>query len=200
MNNKQYFLVTKIDNQNYSIIQGPNYLPESFGPTSGFNFLEQNSPELLSDLTWQGSPNLAFWVAIFNEKPSININQNLIENKTLNIAEKTCTISYSIQNADTSEIEIRTQQLKQNIRTIRDRYLLITDFTQLSDAPISDAAKLDFKNFRQQLRTMLDIPDVTQAVWPTIPTSAPNITIPPFPPMPSFNTASTFPPMPSFNA
>jgi len=200
MNNKQYFLVTKIDNQNYSIIQGPNYLPESFGPTSGFNFLEQNSPELLSDLTWQGSPNLAFWVAIFNEKPSININQNLIENKTLNIAEKTCTISYSIQNADTSEIEIRTQQLKQNIRTIRDRYLVMTDFTQSSDAPMSDAAKLDFRNFRQELRTMLDIPDVTQAVWPTIPTSAPNITIPPFPPMPSFNTASTFPPMPSFNA
>ena len=81
MNNKQYILVTKIDNQNYSIIQGPNYLPESFGPTSGFNFLEQNSPELLSDLTWQGSPNLAFWVAIFNEKPSININQNLINNE-----------------------------------------------------------------------------------------------------------------------
>ena len=200
MNNKQYFLVTKIDNQNYSIIQGPNYLPESFGPTSGFNFLEQNSPELLSDLTWQGSPNLAFWIAIFNEKPSININKNLIENKTLNIAEKTVTVSYSIQNADPSEIEIRTQQLKQNIRTIRDRYLVMTDFTQSSVAPMSDAAKLDFRNFRQELRTMLDIPDVTQAVWPTIPTSAPNITIPPFPPMPSFNTASTFPPMPSFNA
>jgi hypothetical protein len=200
MNNKQYFLVTKIDNQNYSIIQGPNYLPESFGPTSGFNFLEQNSPELLSDLTWQGSPNLAFWVAIFNEKPSINIDQKLIETKTLNVAEKTCTISYSIQNADTSEIEIRTQQLKQNIRTIRDRYLVITDFTQSSDSPMSDAAKLDFKNFRQQLRTMLDIPDITEAVWPTIPTSAPNITIPSFPPMPSFNGISAFHPIPSFNA
>jgi hypothetical protein len=200
MNNKQYFLVTKIDNQNYSIIQGPNYLPESFGPTSGFNFLEQNSPELLSDLTWQGSPNLAFWVAIFNEKPSINIDQKLIETKTLNINEKTCTISYSIQNADTSEIEIRTQQLKQSIRTIRDRYLVITDFTQSSDSPMSDAAKLDFKNFRQQLRTMLDIPDITQAVWPTIPTSAPNITIPTFPPMPSFDGVSGFHPMLGFNA
>jgi hypothetical protein len=200
MNNKQYFLVTKIDNQNYSIIQGPNYLPESFGPTSGFNFLEQNSPELLSDLTWQGSPNLAFWVAIFNEKPSINIDQKLIETKTLNINEKTCTISYSIQNADTSEIEIRTQQLKQSIRTIRDRYLVITDFTQSSDSPMSDAAKLDFKNFRQQLRTMLDIPDITQAVWPTIPTSAPNITIPPCPPMPSFDGVSGFHPIPGFNA
>ena len=83
---------------------------------------------------------------------------------------------------------------------IRDQYLVITDFTQLSYSPISDAAKLDFKNFRQQLRTMLDIPDITQAVWPTIPTSAPNITIPPFPPMPSFDGVSGFHPMLGFNA
>jgi hypothetical protein len=69
----------------------------------------------------------------------------------------------------------------------RDQYLLLTDFTQLSDAPISDIAKNDFKTFRQQLRSMLDIPDVTQAVWPTIPTSASNISLPPFPPMPTFN-------------
>lgn len=56
-----------------------------------------------------------------------------------------------------------------------------------SDGITVNTAKLDFKNFRQQLRVMLDIPDITQAVWPTIPTSAPNISIPPFPPMPSFN-------------
>jgi hypothetical protein len=69
----------------------------------------------------------------------------------------------------------------------RDQYLLLTDFTQLSDAPISDTAKNDFRIFRQQLRSMLDITDITQAVWPTIPTSASNISLPPFPPMPSFN-------------
>ena len=62
--NNQYFLVTKIDNENYSIIQGPNYLPESFGETSGFNVLEDNSPELLLDLSWQQNPNLGFWKAI----------------------------------------------------------------------------------------------------------------------------------------
>jgi hypothetical protein len=34
---------------------------------------------------------------------------------------------------------------------------------------------------------MFNIEDYNQLAWPTIPTSAPNITIPPFPPMPSFN-------------
>lgn len=183
----KYFLIKKTSDNTYTIINGPDYLPESFGSTSGFNNLEINAPELLTDLSWQDNTDLGFWLAIFDDKPIININQKLIENYTINASTKTCKVSYTIENIQSTEIDIRTTQLKHSIRMIRDRYLLITDFTQLSDAPISDAAKLDFRNFRQQLRVMLDIPDITQAVWPTIPTSAPNITIPPFPPMPSFN-------------
>ena len=196
----KYFLIKKLSDNTYTIINGPNRLPESFGSTSGFNNLETSAPELLPDLTWQDNPDLGFWLAVFDNKPTININQKLIENYTVDASTKTCKVYYTIQDIESSEVNIRTTQLKQNIRMIRDKYLLITDFTQLSDAPISDAAKLDFKNFRQQLRTMLDIPDITQAVWPTIPTSAPNITIPPFPPMPSFNSNSAFHPIPSFNA
>ena len=196
----KYFLIKKFPDDTLAILNGPSYLPESFGTSFRFNDLEIVNPDLLLDLTWQDNPDLGFWLAVFDNKPTININQKLIENYTVDASTRTCKVSYTIENIESSEVNIRTTQLKQNIRMIRDKYLLITDFTQLSDAPISDAAKLDFKNFRQQLRTMLDIPDVTQAVWPTIPTSAPNITIPPFPPMPSFNTASTFPPMPSFKA
>ena len=183
----KYFLIKKLSDNTYAIINGPNRLPESFGSTSGFNNLETSAPELLPDLTWQDNSDLGFWLAVFDEKPSCNIDQKLIESHTVEPSTKTCKVSYTIENIQSSEVNIRTTQLKQNIRMIRDKYLVITDFTQLSDSPISDAAKLDFKNFRQQLRTMLDIPDVTQAVWPTIPTSAPNISIPPFPPMPSFN-------------
>ncbi len=183
----KYFLIKKFPDSTLAILNGPSYLPESFGTTFRFNDLEIVNPDLLLDLTWQNNADLGFWLAIFDDKPIININQKLIENYTIDGSTKTCKVSYAIQNKESSEIDILTTQLKQSIRMIRDKYLLITDFTQLSDAPISDAAKLDFRNFRQQLRVMLDIPDITQAVWPTIPTSAPNITIPPFPPMPSFN-------------
>lgn len=183
----KYFLIKKQNDQSYVILSGPDYLPQTFNNTSGFNNLETNAPDLLPDLAWQENPDLGFWLAVFDDKPTININQKLIENYTINSSTKTCRVSFIVQNIESSEIDIRVTQLKNNIRMIRDKYLVITDFTQLSDAPISDAAKLDFKNFRQQLRVMLDIPDITQAVWPSIPTSAPNISIPPFPPMPSFN-------------
>ena len=69
------------------------------------------------------------------------------------------------------------------ILLIMEGYLKLTDFTQLADAPISDQAKTDFLTFRQQLRSMFDIEDYSQLTWPTIPSSAPNITIPPFPPI-----------------
>jgi len=36
MSSNQYFLVNKVDIQNYFIIQGPMKLPDTFGPTSGF--------------------------------------------------------------------------------------------------------------------------------------------------------------------
>lgn len=183
----KYFLIKKTSDDTYIIINGPDFLPQSFGLTSCFNNLEKNAPELLTDLSWQDNPDLGFWLAIFDNKPSININQKLIENYSINVSTKTCKVSYAIENLESAEIDIRIKQLKQSIRIIRDRYLVMTDFTQLPDAPISDAAKLDFKNFRQQLRILLDIPDITQAVWPTIPTSAPNINISPFPPMPNFN-------------
>lgn len=183
----KYFLIKKFPDGTLAILNGPSYLPESFGTTFRFNDLEIVNPDLLLDLTWQNNADLGFWLAIFDNKPIININQKLIENYTINASTKTCKVSYTIQNVESAEIDIRTTQLKQSIRMIRDKYLVMTDFTQLSDAPISDVAKLDFKNFRQQLRVMLDISDITQAVWPSIPTSAPNISIPPFPPMPSFN-------------
>jgi hypothetical protein len=76
MSTNQYFLVNKLDSENYFIIQGPTQLPDNFGPTSGFNILEESSPELLPDLTWQQNPNLGFWKAIFDAEPDYNISQS----------------------------------------------------------------------------------------------------------------------------
>lgn len=175
---KQYVLV--VNNQ---IISTPAPLPNNYKNISNLFAL---SDEQLSDLSWSGNDE-GFWVVTSDPLPSITIEQKIETSYALNIQNKSCHQSYTVVNVTPTEEEIRKNKIKSEIRMIRDQYLVITDFTQLPDAPISDAAKLDFKNFRQQLRTMLDIPDVTQAVWPTIPTSAPNISIPPFPPMPSFN-------------
>jgi len=175
---KEYVIVI-----NNEIVSTPAPLPANYKNISNLFAL---SDDQLSDLSWSGN-NEGFWVVNSDPLPTITIEQKIDTSYSLNTINKTCHRSYTVVNVTPSEEEIRKNKIKSDIRMIRDQYLLITDFTQLSDAPISDAAKLDFRNFRQQLRVMLDIPDITQAVWPTIPTSAPNITIPPFPPMPSFN-------------
>ena len=90
-------------------------------------------------------------------------------------------MTYSEQDLTEIEIDIKNKKMRASYVPIRDSYLKLTDFTQLSDAPITEQAKSDFLIFRQQLRSMFDISDYSQLAWPSIPTSAPNIVIPPFP-------------------
>jgi len=185
MSNNQYFLVQKNSDQNFSIISGPSPLPEVFGSTSGFNHLETNAPELLCDLSWQENPNMGFWLVKFDDKPNYSINQKLNTNNTLDPVTKTGRVSYSIQTLPSTELDSRKENIRQQIRSIRDRYLSLTDFTQLLDVPFSSQVKAEFATFRQQLRDLPSVDDPSSITWPTIPTSV-NINLPPFPPVPSY--------------
>ena len=169
---KQYVLVV-----NNEIVSSPAPIPQNYKNISNFYAL---SDEELADLLWSGNEG-GFWLVNSDVMPTIDITQNIASKYSLNIVNKTCRESFVITNASPEEQEIRKNRIKSRIRMIRDQYLVITDFTQLSDSPISDSSKLDFKIFRQELRVMLDVPDVTKVVWPNIPTSASNINIPPFP-------------------
>ena len=169
---KQYVLVV-----NNEIVSSPAPIPQNYKNISNFYAL---SDEELADLSWSGNEG-GFWLVNSDVMPTIDITQNIASKYSLNIVNKTCRESFVITNASPEEQEIRKNRIKSRIRMIRDQYLVITDFTQLSDSPISDSSKLDFKIFRQELRVMLDVPDVTKVVWPNIPTSASNINIPPFP-------------------
>ena len=169
---KQYVLVV-----NNEIVSSPAPIPQNYKNISNFYAL---SDEYLADLSWSGNEG-GFWLVNSDVMPTIDITQNIASKYSLNIVNKTCRESFVITNASPEEQEIRKNRIKSRIRMIRDQYLVMTDFTQLSDSPISDSSKLDFKIFRQELRVMLDVPDVTKVVWPNIPTSASNINIPPFP-------------------
>ena len=169
---KQYVLVV-----NNEIVSSPAPIPQNYKNISNFYAL---SDEYLVDLSWSGNEG-GFWLVNSDVMPTIDITQNIASKYSLNIVNKTCRESFVITNASPEGQEIRKNRIKSRIRMIRDQYLVITDFTQLSDSPISDSSKLDFKIFRQDLRVMLDVPDVTKVVWPNIPTSASNINIPPFP-------------------
>ncbi len=150
---------------------------------NNYDNLETSDPSLLLNLSWLGRPDLGFWLAVFDVKPSVNYYKKIITTNTINQIEKTVTVSYTELDLTPEELDAKRTKIKSMNVPIRDSYLKLTDFTQLADAPISDQAKTDFLTFRQQLRSMFDIEDYSQLTWPTIPSSAPNITIPPFPPI-----------------
>lgn len=156
-------------------------LPTEFLNISGFNNLEQSNPSLLLNLSWAGRSDLAFWRANFSIKPSTTYYKKIITTNTVDNVNKIVDVTYAEVDLTVEEIEVKNKKMRTSYVPIRDSYLKLTDFTQLADAPITEQAKSDFLIFRQQLRSMFDIADYSQLVWPTIPTSAPNIVIPPFP-------------------
>jgi hypothetical protein len=114
-------------------------------------------------------------------KPTTTYYKKITTTNTVNNDNKTVDVTYTEVELTPVEIELKNKKMKSSYVPIRDSYLKLTDFTQLSDAPITEQAKSDFLIFRQQLRAMFDISDYSQLAWPSIPTSAPNIVIPPFP-------------------
>lgn len=175
------FYCLVIDNK---IVSEPMPLPACYKNISNFYCL---SDQEVVDLTWSGNPGEGFWPATVNPPCDYTISQKLKRNIDLNLVDKRVTVTFTTVDLTTQEYTNRINFIENQIRSIRDNYLRLTDFTQLPDAPISSAAKTDFVNFRQQLRDILNnVVDPTTITWPTIPTSAPNIEIPAFPPVPDY--------------
>jgi hypothetical protein len=65
--------------------------------------------------------------------------------------------------------EERTATQWIHVRAERNRLLAETDYTQLSDTPISESSKLAFQTYRQALRNITTQPDPYNITWPTIP-------------------------------
>lgn len=194
MNTNLYFLVSinaegvakleiTINPFSASFDSGAQPLPINFLNVSGFNNLQTTNPDLLPNLAWLDRPDLGFWLAIFDVKPVVSYYKKIITTNTINQSEKTVSVSYTEVELTLPEVEEKNSKMRTSYVPVRDSYLKLTDFTQLADAPITEQARLDFATFRQQLRAMFDIVDYSQLAWPPIPTSAPNIIIPPFPPI-----------------
>lgn len=177
-----YFLIKKDSSDSVTIINGPDYLPITFYNVSNFNNLEINNPDLIKDLSWMGKPELGFWQAILDIKPNnVLFNKKIVSVNVINKNSQTISVIYKIVNLTLEEQEQKKILFKKKYSAIRDSYLKLTDFTQLPDVPLSDQVKQDYLIFRQELRTMFDKDDYNFIVWPTIPTSADNIKLTPFP-------------------
>lgn len=59
------------------------------------------------------------------------------------------------------------------LRAIRNKILQNTDWTQLTNSPLSDSQKTEWNTYRQSLRDLpasnKDITDIEDVTWPTPP-------------------------------
>ena len=73
---------------------------------------------------------------------------------------------------DGSDAE-KTADVLREVRNLRDFYLTSSDWTQMSDSPLSTAKKAEWATYRQTLRDMpasnSDVTDKSDIVWPTKP-------------------------------
>lgn len=80
------------------------------------------------------------------------------------------------------EIQHRTEIEYKILKRKRNVYLQFTDWTQLPDVQLSDEVKLQWAEYRQQLRDLpANTTDPFNPVWPTTPVP---IDLPQFPPIP----------------
>lgn len=73
---------------------------------------------------------------------------------------------------DGSDAE-KTADVLREVRNLRDFYLTSSDWTQMSDSPLSTAKKAEWATYRQALRDMptsnSDVTDESEVVWPNKP-------------------------------
>lgn len=61
------------------------------------------------------------------------------------------------------------QEILENVRTTRNALLIESDWTQVVDSPLSEEKKIEWKNYRQELRDLITVDDLTALVWPSEP-------------------------------
>ncbi|GAA6764909.1 hypothetical protein AAFH68_08430 [Flavobacterium sp. CGRL1] len=61
------------------------------------------------------------------------------------------------------------EEILSNLRITRNLLLAESDWTQLEDSPLSEDKKDEWKNYRQELRDLTNIDNLTNIVWPLKP-------------------------------
>ncbi|SHH27272.1 phage tail assembly chaperone [Flavobacterium defluvii] len=63
----------------------------------------------------------------------------------------------------------KQDNILENLRTSRNTLLTESDWTQLDDSPLDEEKKAEWKIYRQALRDLTDLDDLTSIIWPKQP-------------------------------
>lgn len=137
-----------------------NYLLASNNAVSKFPYsleeLRSDNPQ--TSFAWEMSAKeLAEWGVYSVEEqnpPAYNEQTESIELQPPSIVDGAWVRAWLVTSASTEEMEQRTIIKSAEVRKRRNRLLSETDYSQIADFQGSEAEKLNFAQFRQQLREL----------------------------------------------
>lgn len=142
--------------ENNEIKSYPRELPVCWRNVSNFNVLDDQT---LLDFGWYP----------YRFVPA-DLDVDKIVDGSYTVIEQTEVVEYqTARNKTQDEINSEIENLWSNIRSQRNIFLNESDWTQISDSPLSGEKKDEWKVYRQQLRDITNQNDPHNIVWPIKP-------------------------------
>lgn len=142
--------------QNNQVIDHNRVLPKNWENVSNFYLLDN---ETLREYGW--------YPFRFVEAPYMN--NSVISGSYFEINEDEV-VEYQTRRPKTEEeLQEETESKWRDIREKRNRLLLESDWTQLSDSPLSVEKREEWAIYRQELRDITNYASPDQVVWPSEP-------------------------------
>jgi hypothetical protein len=144
--------------QSGQVVEGPRLLPINWENISNFNALDIVS---LKSYGWYPH---RFVEATLGENDKITGSYFVI-------GEDEVVEYQTIAQKSESEIQDLINQKWINIRSQRNVYLAESDWTQMTDSPLSELKKEEWKQYRQSLRDITNFDSPDHVIWPERPSS-----------------------------
>ena len=101
-----------------------------------------------------------------NPKPDVAPDQDAVVNSMPDYVNEVWVLGWTVQQKTAQEIA----QLADEVRAERNAKLTACDWTQLDDAPLTEAAKIVWQKYRQELRDVTSQAGFpTNVTWPEAP-------------------------------
>lgn len=108
-----------------------------------------------------------------NEAPSFDeATENLVLNTQPNLIDGVWTVGFSSTPKTPEQIQYYNDDVIKGHRMRRDSALIMSDWTQMNDSPLSNEMKTAWATYRQELRDLTDLdawPNLADEDWPVAP-------------------------------
>lgn len=112
---------------------------------------------------------LGFGLYDFSSQPNLNTFENAVENAPVKNEYGIWRQTWAVEPMTDEEVAARTKQEWGAVRAERNRKLMLCDWTQLADAPLSNVKMQEWASYRQALRDITTQSDPFNIIWPAKP-------------------------------